>query len=75
MTKAEELTVLPKEQRWRDKLGLRDPLQGMKAHTEVCECDSFSQFHLADLKCSQLHVSMLVSASLAHFGNVILTKL
>ncbi|AFR97842.1 COPII-coated vesicle component Erv46 [Cryptococcus neoformans] len=35
MTKAEELTVLPKEQRWRDKLGLRDPLQGMKAHTEV----------------------------------------
>lgn len=74
MTKAEELTVLPKEQRWRDKLGLRDPLQGIKAHTEVCECDLFSQFYLADSKCSQLYVSVSVSASFAHFGDVILTK-
>lgn len=73
MTKAEELTVLPKEQRWRDKLGLKDPLQGIKVHTEVCECDSSSQFYPADLKCSQLHVPMSVSASLSHFGGGILT--
>ncbi|WVQ74510.1 hypothetical protein IAR50_004111 [Cryptococcus sp. DSM 104548] len=30
----QEKAVLPREYKWRDKLGLKDPLQGVKAHTE-----------------------------------------
>nr|ODO02415.1 COPII-coated vesicle component Erv46 [Cryptococcus depauperatus CBS 7855] len=34
LTEKEEIKTLPLEQKWRDKLGLKDPLQDIKAHTE-----------------------------------------
>lgn len=37
VSEAEEMSLLPREMATRGKLGIKDPLQNVAAHTEACE--------------------------------------
>jgi hypothetical protein len=43
-TPAQEAASLRKETASRTKLGIKDPLQGVKAHTEECEWSRWDTF-------------------------------
>lgn len=49
MSREEELATVPVEQETREKLGIRDPLQGVGAHTEECEFSCLSRSTLTSI--------------------------